>query len=398
MNQNEFIEIVIPYELEEISKKQILYSSAFIVPGIIDVISEEGHIKFILDKPVDKKILVNGLKKLSDRFSIMNEFKSDVIFELPFTGSGNGHKEIQHLINSKKIQQVYQGLFVWREPLSKLLEFLDFIVVKRFARPFNANFEKHPNVISVKSLAKTNHLTSFPEHLHFITHLETNLNNIDQCSEKFKNDGIDETLKNINTSPPEIVHNPSTCYNCFASLKNNKIDNNIAITAKSSCHRYESSNHIQLGRLLEFDLREVIFIGSPEYVRDTREKTLLLLEEFAKDWELGGKLQSENDPFFTSDFKIKAKHQREMKMKYEFRTYTNKNKDNMSIMSSNLHGLTFSKAFNIISDNGPIHTGCLGFGIERFAISFIAQHSLDINNWPSKVRSDWIEWISANDK
>tara|TARA_B100001057_G_C22867153_1_gene957055 strand:+ start:4604 stop:5800 length:1197 start_codon:yes stop_codon:yes gene_type:complete len=397
MSQNEIIEIIIPYELEEVSRNQILYSAAFIVPGIINVINEKGFIKFLVDRPIDKEIFITGLKTLSDRFSIMNEFKSDIIFKKPFTGKGNGHKEIQSLISSKKMQEVHQGLFVWREPISKLLDFLDFIVVKRFARPFNARLEKHPNVIAIESLAKTNHLTSFPEHLHFIAHLKPELDNIDRYSDKIKAEGMDETLKNINTSPPEIVQNPSTCYNCFASLKNSKINDNIAITAKSSCHRYESSNHVQLGRLLEFDLREVIFIGSPEYVRSTRERTLLLIQDFVTDWELGGSLQSENDPFFTSDFKIKAKHQREMKMKYEYRSFTNRGKDNMSIMSSNLHGLTFSKAFNIKSDNGPVHTGCLGFGIERFAISFIAQHSLDIRNWPKKIRSDWNEWMSVND-
>ena len=89
----------------------------------------------------------------------------------------------------------------------------------------------------------------------------------------------------------------------------------MAVTALASCHRYESANHRQLGRLMEFSLREVIFLGAPEFVRDTREKCLNLIEAFVKDWEIGGVLQSENDPFFTSDFEIKAEHQRKMKMK-----------------------------------------------------------------------------------
>ena len=56
----------------------------------------------------------------------------------------------------------------------------------------------------------------------------------------------------------------------------------MAVTALASCHRYESANHRQLGRLMEFSLREVIFLGAPEFVRDTREKCLNLIEAFVK--------------------------------------------------------------------------------------------------------------------
>ena len=72
-------------------------------------------------------------------------------------------------------------------------------------------------------------------------------------------------------------------------------------------------------------------------MRDTREKCLNLIEAFVKDWEIGGVLQSENDPFFTSNFEIKAEHQRKMKMKYEFRAFLSEHDDGLAIMSSNLH-------------------------------------------------------------
>ena len=390
-------EIDISYDLENKSKNQIIYSAAFISQEIIKVNYNDHTIQFTLKKKLTKKFLKNELDKLVNRFSSLNEFTSDIVFTREFRGQGLETSEINNLIEKGIIQEVHQGLFIWREPMSKIMSFIDNAVIKKFSNKFMALEEKLPNVISIDSLAKTNHLSSFPEHLHFISHLEQNLDNIDGYSNSIKSD-TSQFKTESKTSNPEIVHNPSTCYNCFAALKNKKITENMAITAKSSCHRYEASNHNELGRLLEFDLREVIFLGSPEYVRQTREKTLELVKLLSEEWELGGSLQSENDPFFTSDFEVKAKHQRNMKMKYEFRAYLTRSNQSLSIMSSNLHSLTFSKAFNITCDSWPVHTGCLGFGIERFAIALISQHGSNIEKWPDKLKKDWIDWIALNNE
>ena len=67
-------------------------------------------------------------------------------------------------------------------------------------------------------------------------------------------------------------------------------------------------------------------------------------------------------------------------------------------MSSNLHSLTFSKAFNITCDLFPVHTGCLGFGVERFAIALVSQHGSDPDKWPKILKKDWNDWVALNDK
>ncbi len=398
MNSENLLEVIIPIEVNENSLKQLIYSAAFISPEIVKVEYNESAFKFSLRKKISSKILTEELNKLVNRFSSLSEFTSEVIFEHEFTGQGSEIEEIHELLEKEIIQEVTQGLFVWREPMSKIMNFIDDAVIKRFAWKFMASEEKLPNVISIDSLSKTNHLSSFPEHLHFISHLEENLDNIDNFANKSKQENLDQTKSILKTANPEIVHNPSTCYNCFAALKNKKIQNNMAVTAKSACHRYESSNHNELGRLLEFDLREVIFLGSPDYVRQTRKETLDLVKALSNEWELGGSLQTENDPFFTSDFEVKAKHQRNMKMKYEFRAYLSKKKQSLSIMSSNLHSLTFSKAFNITCDLFPVHTGCLGFGVERFAIALVSQHGSDPDKWPKILKKDWNDWVALNDK
>ena len=49
----------------------------------------------------------------------------------------------------------------------------------------------------------------------------------------------------------------------------------------------------------------------------------------------------------------------------------------------------FGRSFGIESEGAPAHTGCLGFGYERLALAFLAQHGLHESSWPSVVR-DWM--------
>ena len=69
--------------------------------------------------------------------------------------------------------------------------------------------------------------------------------------------------------------------------------------------------------------------------------------------------------------------------------------DGLAVLSSNLHGLTFSKTFNISGDDWPVHTGCLGFGLERLVIALVAQHGVNPISWPEKLKAEWDTWCDA---
>ena len=173
------------------------------------------------------------------------------------------------------------------------------------------------------------------------------------------------------------------------------LDDNTAVTAITKCHRYEASNHSQLGRLMEFSLREVIFLGTPDYVRETRAQSLRLVEDVVRDWHVFGSLASASDPFFSSDYSKKALHQQRLALKYEYRALLPPHQP-ISILSSNLHGPTFSKAFSISLNGRPINTGCIGFGLERFAFAIIAQHGDKPDSWPAKLAADYSEWLASD--
>ena len=189
MHTKQTISKSIPLELERKIQKQVLYAAAFICPGIQSVSLKAGMVHFELMHPVADDILQDGLKTLVKRFSKAQEFDSETLFSRPKTGSGRGIYEIEALIKADIMHQTHQGIFLWREPLSLFLRFLDDILVQRFARAFNAQEEIFPHVIAIDKLAKTNHLSSFPEHLNFVVNLRSDLNRLDEFSDKGKNYG-----------------------------------------------------------------------------------------------------------------------------------------------------------------------------------------------------------------
>jgi len=395
VKQTRSFEVSVSFELDQKIEKQVLYAAAFICRGIVAVDYSCGNVRFLSNQPISSSVAKAGLERLVERFSKAQGFETDIFFQNEKTGKGRGKIEIDDLISEGIIHETHQGIFLWREPLSLFFLFLDDALVRRFAMPFDASEEKFPNVISTKELIKTNHLSSFPEHLNFVNNIQPELDKLDTFGLNAKAGDCLDFINAQIMDTPQLIHNPSTCYHCYASRAGQKVYKNTVITALASCHRYEGANHKQLGRLMEFSLREVIFLGEPDFVRETRSKCLNLIQAFARDWEIGGVLQSENDPFFTSDFEIMAEHQRKMKMKYEYRAHISDDDDGLAVLSSNLHGLTFSKTFNISGDDWPVHTGCLGFGLERLLIALVAQHGVNPISWPEKLKAEWDTWCDA---
>ncbi|MDJ0948110.1 MAG: hypothetical protein QNJ94_04240 [Alphaproteobacteria bacterium] len=389
----EVYEAKIAAPVPETGAGQVLYAAAFIDPAVRAVAIRDNGWVFQLSAPVAEARLAEGLATLIQRFDGVDTSDSAPAFALPLpSGAATKLPEIW----ARAARQVHPGLFVFRAPLSTLLRFLDAAVLDRFARPFEAREESYPNCIPLDSLGRAEHLSSFPEHLHFLTHLREDLTLLDDYASRVKVDRAGAVPDSVEVSRAELVQNPSTCYHCYAALRGEEITANLAVTAITKCHRFEAANHVELGRLLEFSLREVIFLGDPDFVRETRARTLSLVEALAQDWQLYGELIPSNDPFFTSDFEAKAAHQRRLALKFEYRMAVPGQDRKLAVMSSNLHGPTFSKAFDIKRNGRVINTGCLGFGLERLALAIVAQHGADPAGWPDRLAQDFQNWRSTD--
>lgn len=382
-------------------KKQLIYAAFFVDENIEDIIAEEGGLTIVHGAAVDTVNLTEQVHKLHRRFSNHEyAFKQEIYYEnrvdVPYRGP-----IIQELAERKVIKQLDPGVYTFREPFTTLIQFLDDSIVRKIASKFGAKHEYYPAVINGATLNKTNHFTSFPEHIQFVTHLREDLSVIEAFSQAIKeaggwNEGTRVDL-NESAAKPQYMINPATCYHCYEGLQDETLEaEGTIVTAVSKCHRYEGGNHRDFGRLLDFTMREVIFVGKPDFVKENRLKSIEMLKDLVSEWELDCHLENANDPFFTSDYEVKASFQRQQEMKFEMRMTIPYLNTTISVSSSNFHSNTFGNAFNIKAGKRPAVTGCLAFGLERFILAFLSQYGLDESKWPAKFRSEYNEWKQAN--
>ncbi|GAB7055661.1 MULTISPECIES: hypothetical protein [unclassified Paenibacillus] len=377
---------------------QLKYAAAFIDETISDIRIESGRIHIVHESPKGNAAIEERVHKLIDRFSQGDfGFKENILFEhkadTPYEGD-----IIAELVDRKIIKVLEPGLFIFREPFSSLMRFFDYSFMTKVAGRFDGVKEEHyPAVIHSETLNKTNHFTSFPEHIHFLTHLREDLDIIESFSQSIRDAGgwkQDQKLDLNATMPtPKFTMNPSTCYHCYEGLQNETLEGDgLIVAAISKCHRFESRNHSDFGRLLDFSMREIIFVGKPDFVKENRLRAIEYLKELAVEWNVDSVLEIANDPFFTNDFQVKASFQRNQEMKYELRLTIPNLKKSIACSSVNFHSNTFGNAFNIKLGKRNAVTGCVGFGIERWTFAFLAQYGLDEAKWPASFREQYHAW------
>lgn len=386
------------HKLDPAQHGQLKYAASFVVEGIERITLEGDSLRIAHRSPLGSSVVEERVGRLIERFSKGDfGFKEYILHEhkgpMPYRGD-----ILAELAERKIIKVLEPGLFIFREPVAGLMRFLDDMFVEKLAKPFGAREEAYPAVIHLTTLDKTNHFTSFPEHLHFLSHLRDDLDVIESFSQSVREAGGWRPEAPLDTTrqfaKPAFAMNPSTCYHCYEGLQGESLEGDGLIrTAISKCHRYEAKNHSDFGRLLDFSMREIIFVGKPEFVREMRMKAVELLKALAAEWELDCIIENANDPFFTNDFQVKASFQRNQEMKYEMRLtipYLNKT---IACSSVNFHSTAFGSAFDIKLGKRPATTGCVGFGIERWALAFLAQFGPREENWPRAFREQYAAWL-----
>ena len=94
----------------------------------------------------------------------------------------------------------------------------------------------------------------------------------------------------------------------------------------------------------------------------------------------------EADAFIMPKMIKYKKYQKMEKSKYEVRVSYDKD-HTLAAASLNLHGTAFTSPFHIKVKgvDNPV-SGCVGFGIERWILVFLAQYGTDSACWPDEVK------------
>jgi hypothetical protein len=293
------------------------------------------------------------------------------------------------LLRRGEISRESTGIFALGPLVTRLIDFFE----RQFtglADSFGAAPYRFPTLIPANYLERVNYFRAFPHSLTFATHLREDLEVIDQFAEHA---ACDEHGLN---QPPEAfaqiqaLLSPAVCYHLYFALADKPLPNGqVVATAVGNCFRYEAINLTTLERLWNFTMREVIFVGSKEFVLENREIARQRMQAVFERIGLAYRVESANDPFFIGEFRKQAAFQSAFQLKYEIRAKLPFKDGTLAVGSYNHHQDFFGRSLNItLPDGSPAHTGCVAFGLERIALAFLAQFGLEQENWPEFVRKN----------
>lgn len=375
-------------------RAQVEYALSFASEGVESYRCEPrgesaGALVLVLKPGADEAAVREKASKLLDRYSKREFGLKEVVHYRQERQHVKPFDAYNALIDRKWLTPVGVGHVVLRGPAARLWRAIDSKVTQWIVPAFEAEHEVYPGTIQAKTLDRIAHFTSFPEHCDFVAHLREDVDVLSGFSKDCREQGWKPEHHDGRMARPDLAICPSCCYHCYEAMENWAIAKpGRVVTAVLNCHRYEAGNLTTLSRLRSFNMREVVFVGHPEWVKQSRVKLDAMLIEWFKAWDLDGAFENANDMFFTDDYQVKASFQRQQEAKRELRFTIPQEDKRISCSSSNFHAATFGKAFNITVDERAATSCCFGWGLERWVYAVFSQLGLDLDLWPKAIRED----------
>ena len=277
-----------------------------------------------------------------------------------------------------------RGRYGFGPKIVRLIEFFD-QRAREMAEQFSAQPRAFPSLIGADVLDRCRYLKNFPSSLNLVSHLREDHGVLQEFARSVHWDGKQLEYDRAASSGVECLLSPSVCFHWYEWLRDSQLANPVAITALGKCFRYESSNLTGLERLWDFTMREIVFVGAAGYVLENRNALVDLCAAFLNELGLAYEISTATDPFFVDTYAVQAAYQQGFELKFELLAPLPYSGKKLAVGSINYHQDFFGRSFGIQAGAEPAHTGCLGFGHERLALAFIAQHGMDEKKWPDVV-------------
>lgn len=261
---------------------------------------------------------------------------------------------------------------------------------RKFGTDLAATEYRFPSLIGADVLDRCRYLRAFPHALSLVSHLREDLAAVQQLARdaRWTNDHLEVPPGTL--ADPKCLLSSTICFHHYAWLENTPNLSNHTITALGRCYRYESGNLTGLERLWDFSMREFVYVGQGPYVLAQRQRSIDLALTMLDEWGLNYEILTATDPFFIEDYSAQIMFQQAFDLKYEVAVPLPYKPKALAIGSFNYHQDFFGRSLNFTQDDGQAcHTGCVGFGLERVVLAFLAQYGLDATLWPAAVRAAW---------
>ena len=220
------------------------------------------------------------------------------------------------------------------------------------------------------------------------THLVNDFDVIENFRINEGKTGDFSTVQNTHIATPCLCLNPAACLPAYPIFKDKTVSNPITLSWLGRVFRFESTNVKGLERLWEFNVRELVFLGSGQFVDESRVQAISLIKELIKYLDIDAKIQTATDPFFATISNARKLWQKSLEAKFELKLpigHVDGEEQTVAAGSINSHSTFFAEKFNILLEDGYAQTACVGLGIERIMLACITQHGFDRANWPAEI-------------
>lgn len=263
-------------------------------------------------------------------------------------------------LNIEKLFSTSAGMATFTDRGQAILQQLEAIFLAWAAIIPAANI-RYPSLIPVSDLDALNYFRSFP-HLALCA-CAINDSGLSEYSRR--TDGV-SLLDHDRLQSAEFCLPPAACYNVYISMRGQRLSTTRCVTTVANCFRNEDQYH-GLKRLRSFTLREIVFVGLAEEVKAHLRKYRAIALQFLSELGLTVEIKHASDPFFDKAGTA-ARAARIFPTKEEI-LY----RGDLAIASLNYHRRFFGERCAIHIGDEPAHTGCIGFGLERW-IHALADH------------------------
>ncbi len=291
-----------------------------------------------------------------------------------------------------------KGKWFYRPEAAKILKTLERIAIEEILHPLGFEEIIESMMVPFDVWIDTGHMEGIPNETYYVS--EPVSRNPDEWEEiideiKIAREVPEDKLREM-TETPKAGICYAQCPVIYWSLKNETIaDKSLPILVYENTvpsTRYESGGRQGIERVDEFHRIEPVYIGTKKQLFALKEK---LIEKYKHvfnnildiEWRIAqvepfylqqaGNVEDEDETKLgTVDFEayLPYRGSREESEWLEF--------GNLSIFSK------YTESFNIKSQSQSekLYSGCSGIGLERWAVAFLAQNGLNMDNWPEPFK------------
>jgi len=298
------------------------------------------------------------------------------------------------------VKRFHPGIWYYLQPYASLLRILENMIIEKVAKPLGFQEVVLPKLIPLEVARKKGHLSGIPHEMLYVCEPSSR--------EPSYFEDYTDLVKVFNEPRPEVLKQflkePSftlpyaQCepfYQLFSGETVNLDNPPVKLYDRSGfSFRHEAGGLRSLERLTAFIRIEIVYLGRPEEVVETRDRLVenyLSLLDKTLDMEVRS---AEVTPVWMAHAGVVEDVSRSVAATFDIEAYLpfrgGRESEWLEIANASVHYDKYVDWFNIKERRGrEVWTGCSGNGLERWVYAFLARHGFKVEDWPVEVKRLW---------